>query len=219
MFPPKAKVAKIQSIATTSVETASTPTPSTVTSLTGGQAIQQQITIMQHQQEELRKQHQQEQLVQEQKEQLQTLLEIQKGLIVTSDTEEDPETSLEELDDHILQSDQDILPDQLLEQPKNQLENFLNQKCIITKNETQIQQDQLVQEHKNQLQHLLEMQKRIIMTSQTQPMQQFNEHHIFQSNQESLPVTILRTTSQNIGINTGIPIRLAASTDQHSIVY
>lgn len=170
MLQSKSKETKIQSIPTSVV---TIPTPSTITSLTGGQAIQQQITMMQHQQ--LRKQQEENQLIQQQKDQLQNLLE--------------------------------------------------QQKSIITKNESQQQQDQ-VQQHKNQLQTLLEMQKSIIITNhntqhQSQPViQQISDHHLLQGSQDGLPITILRTSSQNIGINSGIPIhQLSVSTDQHSIVY
>lgn len=171
MTPSKAKETKIQSIPT-SVVTISTPTSSTVASLTGGQAIQQHITMMQHQQ--LRKQQQQNQLIQEQKNQLHSLMD--------------------------------------------------QQKSIITKNECQLEHDS-DQQNKNQLQTLLDMQKSIIITNHTQQqnqaaMQQITDHHILQGSQESLPITILRTSSQNIGINSGIPIhQLSTSTDQHSIVY
>lgn len=171
MLQSKAKE-KIQSIPT-SVVTISSPTASTVTSLTGGQAIQQQITMMQHQQ--LRKQQEENQLIQQQKDQLQSLLD--------------------------------------------------QQKSIITKNELEREQDQAQQQHKHQLQTLLEMQKSIIITNHTQQqahtaIQHISDHHLLQGSQESLPITILRTTSQNIGINSGVPIhQLTASTDQHSIVY
>lgn len=164
----KSKETKIQSIPT-SVVTISSPTASTVTSLTGGQAIQQQITMMQH--EQLRKQQHENQLVQQQKNQLQ------------------------------------------------------QQKSIVTDNEC-VQQDQdEAQHHKNQLQTLLDMQKSIIITNHSQQqsqrtIQQISDHHMLQGSQESLPITILRTSSQNIGINAGVPIhQLSASTDQHSIVY
>lgn len=156
MLPAKSKETKIQSIPT-SVVTISSPTASTVTSLTGGQAIQQQITLMQHQQ---RKQQQESQLIEQ-------------------------------------------------------------QKSIITKTEAQHELDQ-IQQHKNQLQTLLDMQKSIIITNHAQQqIQQISDHHLIQGTQESLPITILRTSSHNIGaLNSGVAIhQLSASTDQHSIVY
>lgn len=175
----KPKETKIQSIAT-SVVTLSPPTAATVTSITGGQAIQQQITMMQHQQ--LRKQQQQQQQ----------------------------------------------LSHQLNQQSKNQLQNVMEQSKIIKidaqPDHHHHHHDQINQQ-KHQLQTLLDMQKSIIITNHAQhqshaTLQQLSDHQLIEASQESLPITILRTSSQNIGLNGGVHIhQLSASGDQHSIVY
>lgn len=115
---------------------------------------------------------------------------------------------------------------QLRKQQQQQHQVIQQPKTIITKIDAQPDhhQDQINQQ-KNQLQTLLEMQKSIIITNHAQhqshaTLQQIGDQQLIEASQEGLPITIFRTSSQNIGLNAGVHIhQLSASTDQHSIVY
>ncbi len=166
MVQSKSKDTKIQSIPT-SVVTISPPITSTVTSLTGGQAIQQHITLMQHQQHQKQQEHQQKH---------------------SNNTKNDTQSL-----DH---------QDHGHQHKSHQLQTLLDmQKSIIITNHAGHQQHHQQQQQQHQ-----------------SAIQQISDHHLIQSSQDSLPITILRTSSQNI--NSGVHLhQLSASTDQHSIVY